>query len=114
MLHLEEIREAIAEIEGQRDHSVNDLQVLSCLYSIRDHAFGEQEKPDMYQRPYSQAAAPIAESSALGNYGDSEFLLVVAGKLPDDAWKVMDDLMDTLRVSYPRVYNSVMRRMREL
>lgn len=110
-LNQQEIQETIAELEQQKNHSLSDLHALSSLYSIRDHAFGD---PENYQKAYSQATAPIAEGQVLGNYGDSDFLAIVAGKIPKDAWSVMDDLMDTLRVANPRVYESVMRKMRQL
>lgn len=110
MLNKQEIDEYIAELESQKNHSVSEFNFLSSLYAIRNNAFEKQE--NNYERSYSQAAAPIADP--LGNYGDSDFLIVVSGKLPQDAWAVMDDLMDTLRVVNPRVYESVMRKMRQL
>lgn len=112
MLNKLEIDEAIAELESQRNHSSGDCARLANLYSIRDHAFKQPE--DNYTMAYSQAAAPIAEPVVLGTYGDSDFLVVVSGKMSDAAWKVMDDLMDTLQVANPRVYESVMRKMRQL
>lgn len=111
MLKKDELNEYIADLKSQKNHTKSDLALLSSLYTIVDHAF-EQEEPTM--RAYSQAAAPIATKTALDRYGDSDFLLVVAGKMPDAAWAVMDDLMDTLRVVNPRVYESVMRKMRQL
>lgn len=110
MLHLEEVNEEIAELEGQKNHSVNDLHALSSLYTIRDHAFGRE---DNYRREYSQAAAPPI-SAPLGLYGDSDFLQAVDGKDPAEAWAVMDKLMDTLCLSFPRAYNRVMREIREI
>lgn len=111
MLKQQEIEEAIAELENQRNHTTSDCAMLASLYSIRDHAFNSE---DTYNNGYSQAAAPTAQRSITGNYGDSDFLLVVSGKVQEDAWGIMDDLMDTLRVVYPRVYDSVMRKLRQL
>lgn len=111
MLHLEEVNEEIAELEGQKNHSVNDLHALSSLYTIRDHAFGRE---DIGRQEYSQAAGPAPASEPLGLYGDSDFLRAVDGKDPAEAWAVMDKLMDTLRLSFPRAYNRVMREIREL
>lgn len=111
MLDEKEINEAIAELENRRNHTSSDCAWLANLYSIRDHAFGDR---DNYQLAYSRASAPISVSTPLSTYGDSDFLLVVSGKIPEDAWAVMDDLMDTLSVTYPRVYDNVMRKLRNL
>lgn len=65
---------------------------------------------------YSLASmpAPVYEPKPLEDYGDSDFLIAVRGKVPADAWHVVDDLMDTLKAVNPRVYDSVMRKMRAL
>lgn len=47
-------------------------------------------------------------------YGDSDFLKAVFGKKASSAWTVMDELMDTLHVVNPKVYESVMRKIKEL
>ena len=44
-------------------------------------------------------------------YGDSDFLQAVAGKDPAAVWEILDDLMDTLHVVNPRVYDGVMRKI---
>ena len=43
----------------------------------------------------------------------SDFLRAVKGK-EESAWDIIDDLMDTLKVAYPRVYDSVMRKIGNL
>lgn len=113
MLNKQEIEEYIAELEAQKKHTIGDLNLLSTFYSIMDHAFNDSGN-DTPILAYSQAAAPTAQSSILDNYGDSDFLLVVSGKDSAEAWGVIDDLMDTLRVANPRVYDSVMRKLKQL
>ena len=110
MLSLNEINEEIAAIEHKRNHNPSDLAILSALYTVKDHAFPNKDLTSAY----SFSPAPVSTGETLDNYGDSEFLFVVAGKIPKDAWNVMDDLMDTLRVANPRVYDSVMRKLRQL
>lgn len=56
------------------------------------------------------AAAP----EPTGRYGDSEFLREIEGRDMEGVLQVMDDLMDTLQVANPRVYNGVMRKIRAL
>lgn len=112
MLNKQEIEEYIAELESQKGHSLREFYLLSSLYCIRDHAFGD----NMETIPvgYSNASEPLIERDPLVRYGDSEFLIAISGKIPESAWKIMDDLMDTLHVANPRVYESVMRKIRQL
>lgn len=56
----------------------------------------------------------IAERVPLEVPENSEFLQAVNGKDSERVWAVMDDLMDTIRVTEPRAYDSVMRKIREI
>lgn len=114
MLDMDEINRAIAELEAGKTTSTSCAK-LADLYAIRDHAEG-QAAPRMWAYPeYSLAAAPDSvQPSRAGRYGDSEFLSAVAGKDLTAAWKVVDGVMETLRVVNPRVYDSVLRKMRQI
>lgn len=50
-------------------------------------------------------------ASSKVQYGDSPFLTAVARVSPASAWEIIDDLMDTLRVCNPRVYDHIMRKL---
>lgn len=108
MIDTGEIRRAIEELES-RETTFSTCSKLADLYTVLDHA---EPAPD-YDRSYSRAAAPIAKETA-EIYGSSDFLHAVAGKDPAAAWKVMDELMDTLKVVNGRVYESVMRKIKGL
>lgn len=100
MIDTGEIRRAIEELEG-RETTFSTCSKLADLYTVLDHA---EPAPD-YDRSYSQTAAPIAKETA-ESYGSSDFLQAVAEKDSAAAWKVMDELMDTLKVVNGRVYES--------
>lgn len=55
-----------------------------------------------------------AESKPLDISGESEFLQAVNGRDSVAVWAIMDDLMDTVRVTAPRAYDSVMRRIKAI
>lgn len=97
MLNIEEINKTILDLE-QHDTTYAVCEKLSWLYIVRDHLTGQQQKQPV----------PLSVS------GDSEFLQAVDGKESTSAWSVMDDLMDTLKTVNPRVYESVLRKIREL
>lgn len=105
--NLKEIEWAIHELENE-ESSESRYSFLAALYTCRKEMLGEDRTQIA---TYSRASGPV---ETLSLYGDSEFLQAVDGKDPADAWKVMDELMDTLRVVNSRVYESVMRKMRQL
>ena len=115
MLDKAEIRAAIAKLEFD-ESSYSNYAKLASLYVIRDK-MQEEERGDggRYLGYYSGAPAPVtAEPATGGEYGDSEFLLAVAGKDQAKAWTVVDELMDTLSLVNRRVYDSVLRKMKSL
>ena len=57
---------------------------------------------------------PASEPEFVGLYGDSEFLREIEGRNKEDVLLIVDDLMDTLQVANPRVYNGVMRKLRSI
>lgn len=100
MLDAREIDHAISQLEYQ-ESSWPSYDKLASLYIIRDH----MEAPSHGSVIYSEAA------SMMETYGDSDFLQAVAGKDPAAVWEILDDLMDTLHVVNPRVYDGVMRKI---
>lgn len=111
MLDKAEIRAAIARLEFEGS-SYSNYAKLANLYTIRDK-MQEEERGVRYVNEYSGAPAPAAvQTQAVGDYGDSDFLLAVAGKDPERAWKIIDELMDSLAVVNIRVYDSVMRKIK--
>lgn len=97
MLNIDEIEKTILDLE-KHDTTYSTCERLAWLYIVRDHLTGQEQKQPV----------PLSVS------GDSEFLRAVNGKESVSAWAVMDDLMDTLQVVNPRVYQSVMRKIMEL
>ena len=78
---------------------------LADLMTIHHYMYGEQE-------PRAEAADKPAEI-ALSVRGDSEFMRAIDGKQADKVWRVLDELMTTLEVINPRMYDGVMRRLDE-
>lgn len=94
MISLEEIERTILELES-KDTTFANCQKLADLYIVRDALKG-----------YSRSAAqPLSVS------GDSEFLRAVDGKETAKTWLLMDELMRTIRVINPGLYDGVMRRL---
>lgn len=108
MLDRKEIDLEIARLE-YGESSYPAYAKLAALYTIKNQ-MDQGKRPET--EPVSYAAAP--EPEYIGRYGDSEFLREVEGRDLQDVFEIMDDLMDTLQVANPRVYNGVMRKIRAL
>jgi len=114
-LNLKEVEYAISELE-QEESSKQGCILLASLYTIRDHMTGAV--PEISQNAGGYSLAPAAymgpDADTISDYGSSAFLQAIAGKDAAKAWAIMDELMDTLQVVNMRVYNSVLRKIREL
>ena len=102
MITEHDLQEAIAECEGDRHPNANTCIKLAAFYTIREHLF-PTEPPT-----YSYAAGP---SVGISYDGESEFAQRINGMEPGDVWPVIDELMDTLKVMMPRLYNGVMMKL---
>lgn len=102
MITRQDLEEAIAECQGQRNPNASTCLKLAAFYTIRKELFGE----DKEVRPlYSYAPEPESES---------EFMEVVKGKDMADVMLIMDELMDAMKTLQPRIYDSVMRKIGNL
>jgi hypothetical protein len=97
LISIEELDKSILELE-QRDTTYVNCSKLADLYTVRDHLSGQQSK----------------QPTPLSTSGDSEFLQAVDGKDSVQVWKIMDELVGTLKVVNSRAYDSVMRKIQSL
>lgn len=103
MIDRNEVQTWIARLECE-ESSWSNYEKLAALYTIQNQNGHTDTQPALY----SYAADPV------GDWGDSDFLRAVSGKNADQAWAIMDELMDNLRIVNERVYNSVMRKLENL
>lgn len=106
-----DLDEAIAECQGQRNPNANTCIKLASFFIIRRELFEEDKEDEQFSQPmfsYSSGEENI------GRYGDSEFLEVVEGKPVENVMLVMNELMDSMKVLQPRIYDSVMRKIMNL
>lgn len=109
MLDIREIEYWISRYEQEAD-KLDHCVTLAALYTCRK----ELSEGEPIQKASSAREPRAFPEESLGRYGDSEFLRLVEGLEPTAAWAVMDELMETLRVVYPRVFESVMRKLEGL
>lgn len=98
MVSEKDLLDAIEQCE--RDPiTYQNIEKLANLYTVHDYLYG--------QRGYSYSPEPQQVEATIGVYGDSEFLRAIRGKKSTEAWAVMDELMEVLRLTNQRLYNGV-------
>ena len=112
MITEHDLQAAIAECKGKRDPDASTCIKLAAFYTIRDHLFPEAPEKMGYgtQEGYSYAPAPEADPT-LDVDGKSEFTDAVRGRRLEDVWPIIDELMLTLQVLQPRLYDAVMQKI---
>lgn len=77
-----------------------NCEKLAAIYTVMDH---------LNPTGYSYDSEKVKPT--VGYYGESEFMRAVQGKDEAEIWQLIDELMETLSVVNPRLYDSVMRRL---
>ena len=108
MITEQDLQEAIAECQGTRNPNANTCLKLASYYTIMDHMKGTNAEPMIY----SYAKGP-AEVDKVVYSGNSEFAQAIADRDISDIWPIMDELMETLSILQPRLYDGVMRKLHE-
>lgn len=109
MITEKDLLEAIAECQGQRNPNANTCIKLAAYYTILQNITSSAQ-PDPDPTPtYSYAGPPV--ENIINYEGDSEFLQLVNGRDQNEILPVIDELMTTLQVINPRLYNSVIRKL---
>lgn len=108
MITEKDLTEAIAECQGQRNPNANTCIKLAAFLTIKKELYGEEENVGVSDQGYSYLPSPVSYQS------DSEFFQLIDGKNIDDVLPVMDELLDTVKVINPRLYNGFLRKLREI
>ncbi len=104
MISKNDLLETIAECE-KNVNSFQDFEKLAALYTVYDHLYGE---PLMYADINTEAETIIETN------GNSVFLQTVNGKNSQRIWKIMSELMDSVQLIQPKLYDVVMQKINEL
>ena len=92
--------------------------VLADLIIIQDYLFGEpvqaQEVPQ--PMPMQSYSAPPTEQveTYIETNGDSEFLRAVDGRKADKVWKLIDELVEAVKILHPRMYTTFIDKVQDL
>ena len=104
MILEQDLREAIAECQGKRNPDANTCIKLAAYFTILQNMYPEQKtEPAFYQM--ASGTNPVEYDSG------TEFSKAVNGRNPSEIMPVIDELMTTLQVLHPRLYDGVLNKL---
>lgn len=117
MITEKEIEQAIEECMRE-PVTGNKRAVLADLIIIQDYLFGEpmQERAAPQPTPMQSYSAPPVEQveTYIETNGDSEFLKAVDGRKADKVWKLVDELVEAVKILHPRMYTTFIDKVQDL
>ena len=105
MITRQDLKQAIAECQADRKPNANTCIKLAAFLTIQRELFGEEKNAEQLPA-YSFAPAP--DRNIIEIDSDSEFARAVNGMPVDEFLQIVDELMQTLEIIQPRLYNAVM------
>lgn len=101
-----ELQAKIEEIEDGK-HTIENVVKLAGLYTVSDHLY-----PTDIPSYSTESRVETITESVLDRYGDTDFLTAIDGQRAEDILLIVDDLMTTLAVLNPKLYNAVMQKIK--
>ena len=96
----------------------NKRAVLADLIIIQDYLFGEPTQAQETQQPMtmqSYSAPPMEQvETYIETNGDSEFLKAVDGRKAGKVWKLVDELVEAVKILHPRMYTTFIDKVHDL
>lgn len=109
MIRPDDLREAIAECQGERNPNANTCMKLAAYYTILRELEGDKAPS------YSYDNAPVSTPSGQIVYSSTtDFGRAIEGKNEESAWALVDELITILQVVQPKMYSGFMRKLDEL
>lgn len=112
MITEQDLKEAILECQGERNPNAQTCIKLAAYLTIYEHLYPKDTNT------HEEANTHVIEADKheimdeiVGDYGDTEFYEAIKGKNAKDVWAVMNELMDTINIMNPRLYNGVMHQL---
>lgn len=101
MITVDDLQAAIAHYKGETNPDINTcIKLAACLICLR-----EEQGEEMSSYSFTPALSYSSES---------EFGQEIKGRDTAAVLRLMDELMTTLSAIQPRLYDGVMRRLREI
>jgi hypothetical protein len=107
----QELHEAIAECQGQRNPNASTCMKLASFYTILDHIKTVKDDENDYVKAGNDYVDSYSFAPPQTYDSGTEFSDRILNMDIYDVLTVMDELMTTLSVVNPRLYDAVMRKL---
>lgn len=107
MITEKDLRSAIAECEGQRNPNANTCIKLAAFYTILNNLYPKETKEQERTEPLFFDSVPVMNS-------DSEFINACSQKGIEGVLGVLDEHMQAIKLLYPKEYDSIIEKIRDL
>ena len=117
MITEKDLQEAIAECKGKRNPDSSTCIKLAAFLIIQEHLYGKPSESETVPAlpAYSYAAPPMEQVEIyVETNGDSEFLKAVDGRKADKVWKLIDELVEAVKILHPRMYTTFIDKVQDL
>lgn len=104
MITEQDLQEAIAECQGQRNPDSSTCIKLAAFYTIKNELFGN---PDKFTAP-SYSYAPPPNDNIVSYTSGSEFSTVIQGRRVNDVFTSIDRMMRELKLLEPKMYYAIL------
>lgn len=109
MITEQDLEQAIAECQGERNPNANTCIKLAAFLTIRNELFGGGEDVPRYS--FASAPEKEIEKQEIEYDSDTEFGRGIRGKDWNEVLPIIDELMSVLQGVNRRLYDAVMRRL---
>ena len=117
MITEKEVAQAIEECMRE-PVTGNKRAVLADLIIIQDYLFGEPTMAQEATQPMpmqSYSAPPVEQAETyIQTDGGSEFLKAVDGRKAEKVWKLVDELVEAVKILHPRMYTTFIDKAQDL
>ena len=98
-----ELLDAIEELE-MSPATYQNAEKLATFYLLYEHLYVKKEPVNRIES---------VKEVTIDRYGDSEFFQAIEGKKSEEGWMIMDELMQTIQMLHPRLYQATIDKLRE-
>jgi len=115
LIYEKDLDESIARYQGEVNPSIETCQKLAACLTVKRELYGKPERLPVvadHAISYSHAAAPAEPADTHIDYDSgTDFSRAIDGRDPADIWPIVDELVSTLQVIQPRLYDAFMRKL---
>ena len=112
MITENDLLEAIAECQGQRNPNANTCIKLAAYYTILNNLQTTAEKNSVVvskkETPTYSYELPDNTESTVAYTSNTDFAKIINGKSASTMWAIVDELMSALMYLNPKLYNDAM------